>query len=59
MLRSAGCCEQDWAEHPDVIYARRLVSVGEKVICVEDGPPTWLAQTCKYLFCVLKGALLS
>jgi hypothetical protein len=38
------CCEQDWEEHPDVIYARPLVSVGEKVICVEDGLPTWVAE---------------
>ena len=33
-----------WADHPDVLYARPLVAAGEKVVCVEDGMPTWAAE---------------
>ena len=34
----------DWPAHPDVLYARPLVATGEKVVCVEDGMPTWVAE---------------
>ena len=27
-----------------MLYARPLVAVGEKVTCVEDGMPTWVAE---------------
>ena len=33
-----------WAEHEDVLYARPLVAPGEKVVCVDDGMPTWAAE---------------
>ena len=35
---------QEWEDDPDVLYARPLVAVGEKVTCVEDGMPTWVAE---------------
>ena len=35
---------QKYEEHPDVLYARPLVAVGEKVTAVEDGMPTWVAE---------------
>lgn len=34
----------EWTAHPDVLYARPLVPAGEKVVCVEDGMPTWVAE---------------
>jgi len=33
-----------WAEHPDVLYARALVAPGDRVTCVDDGMPTWVAE---------------
>ncbi|EFN59059.1 hypothetical protein CHLNCDRAFT_137776 [Chlorella variabilis] len=29
---------------PDVLYANPLVEAGEKVVCVEDGLPTWICE---------------
>lgn len=34
----------EWAGHPDVLYARPLVPAGSKVVCVEDGLPTWICE---------------
>lgn len=33
-----------YESHPDVLYARPLVAVGEKVTAVEDGMPTWVSE---------------
>jgi len=33
-----------WPNDPDVLYARSLVSPGERVVSVEDGMPTWVAE---------------
>eukprot|EP00878_Enallax_costatus_P017564 GHUV01018451.1.p1 GENE.GHUV01018451.1~~GHUV01018451.1.p1 ORF type:complete len:258 (+),score=68.58 GHUV01018451.1:84-857(+) len=33
-----------WKQHPDVLYARPLVQAGDKVVCVEDGLPTWVCE---------------
>ncbi|GBF94433.1 hypothetical protein Rsub_07247 [Raphidocelis subcapitata] len=33
-----------WQNHPDVLYARPLVPAGSKVVCVEDGLPTWVCE---------------
>ena len=30
--------------HPDVLYARPLVAAGDRVTCVDDGMPTWVAE---------------
>ena len=35
---------EKYEAHPDVLYARPLVAVGEKVTAVEDGMPTWVAE---------------
>ena len=35
---------QSWVPHGNVIYARPLVKAGQKVTCVEDGMPTWVAE---------------
>jgi len=35
---------EKYESHPDVLYARPLVAVGEKVTAVEDGMPTWVAE---------------
>lgn len=35
---------QHWRSHPDVIYANVLVKRGQKVVCVEDGLPSWVAE---------------
>lgn len=34
----------EWASHPDVLYARPLVKAGDRVTCVDDGMPTWVAE---------------
>jgi len=33
-----------WVEHPDVLYIRPTVPAGKKVVCVDDGMPTWLCE---------------
>lgn len=33
-----------WVGHPNVIYARPLVSPGDKVVGAQDGLPTWLGE---------------
>ncbi|KAI8466821.1 MAG: ATP-grasp domain-containing protein [Monoraphidium minutum] len=33
-----------WAQHADVLYVRPLVPAGSKVVCVEDGLPTWICE---------------
>ena len=33
-----------WTDHPDVLYARPLVAAGDRVTCVDDGMPTWVAE---------------
>ena len=38
------CRLQPWTSHGSVIYSRPLVKAGQKVTCVEDGMPTWLAE---------------
>eukprot|EP00884_Botryococcus_braunii_P015539 jgi/Botrbrau1/2669/Bobra.0203s0016.1 len=35
---------KDWEDHDDVLYARPLVHVGEKVTGVNEGMPTWVAE---------------
>ena len=34
----------EWAAHPDVLYAHALVAPGDRVTCVDDGMPTWVAE---------------
>lgn len=29
---------------PDVLYANPLVEAGEKVVCVQDGLPSWICE---------------
>lgn len=33
-----------WQGHPEIIYARPLISAGDKITGPEDGLPTWLAE---------------
>ncbi|CAG9461129.1 unnamed protein product [Pedinophyceae sp. YPF-701] len=33
-----------WVGHPSVLYARPLVSQGDKVVCKEEGMPTWVCE---------------
>eukprot|EP00775_Hariotina_reticulata_P008709 gene8709-8890_t len=33
-----------WKNNPDVLYAKPLVQAGSKVVCVEDGLPTWVCE---------------
>ena len=35
---------QEWAQHPDVLYAHALVQAGQRVTGPEDGMPTWVAE---------------
>jgi hypothetical protein len=35
---------EEWATHPDVLYARPLAKKGERVVCVADGLPTWICE---------------
>lgn len=35
---------EPWQDHADVLYARALVPAGSKVVCVEDGLPTWVCE---------------
>ena len=35
---------QKFQDDPHVVYARSLVEKGAKVVCVEDGLPTWVAE---------------
>mmetsp|Transcript_30006 Transcript_30006/g.71495 ORF Transcript_30006/g.71495 Transcript_30006/m.71495 type:complete len:603 (+) Transcript_30006:197-2005(+) len=34
----------NWVDHPDVLYARPIVPPGGKVVCVDDGMPTWVCE---------------
>jgi carnosine synthase len=33
-----------YQDDPDVLYARPLVQPNSKVVCVEDGLPTWVCE---------------
>ena len=33
-----------YQQRPDVLYARALVEAGSKVVCVDDGLPTWVCE---------------
>jgi len=35
---------QKFQDDPHVVYARAIVEKGSKVVCVEDGLPTWVAE---------------
>ena len=35
---------QKFQDDPHVVYARSIVEEGAKVVCVEDGLPTWVAE---------------
>lgn len=35
---------QKFQDDPHVVYARAIVEKGAKVVCVEDGLPTWVAE---------------
>ncbi len=35
---------QEWQDDKDVVYCRPLVEVGDKVVAIEDGMPTWLYE---------------
>jgi len=34
----------DWPSNPDVLYCRPTKGPGSKVVCVEDGMPTWVCE---------------
>lgn len=38
------CVMQKFQDDPHVVYARAIVEKGSKVVCVEDGLPTWVAE---------------
>lgn len=40
----AAVAEQEWAAHPDVLYAHPLVEAGKRVTGGGDGMPTWVCE---------------
>ena len=39
-----GGVRQKFQDDPQVVYCRALAEKGSKVVCVEDGLPTWVAE---------------
>ena len=39
-----GAVPQKFQDDPQVVYCRALAEKGSKVVCVEDGLPTWVAE---------------